>query len=252
MGPSTLASYDYDALNRITNCTAPGYFNWVTISYNSFGAVASEDGPWADDTVSYGYTTNHLRQSLTLTQPNAPPWLQTLSYDPGNRVQSLTSPAGTFNYGYRSSQLTATGRFDVALNMGLGLSSGLAVVDFNASFNEVLHLFDSNSDGRITVGELRVLHGDLATASTAYTSSVGPLYTSTALATDVVPLAQVVRMLNTDRPEARQQGRRGCGLKRELNRVLPDRVDEPGVVAGGWGWAQFSRRGNATSKTGLR
>jgi hypothetical protein len=45
--------------------------------YTAFGAVLSEDGPWADDTVSYAYTANRLRQSMSLLQPNSTAWSQT-------------------------------------------------------------------------------------------------------------------------------------------------------------------------------
>ncbi|MHC1769535.1 MAG: hypothetical protein AB9869_35495 [Verrucomicrobiia bacterium] len=43
-GPGILARYAYDALNRLTNHSA-GILGG-SISYTSFGAVASEDGPW--------------------------------------------------------------------------------------------------------------------------------------------------------------------------------------------------------------
>ncbi|MFC1516467.1 Ig-like domain-containing protein, partial [Thermodesulfobacteriota bacterium] len=94
--------------------------------------------------------------------------------------------------------LEATGRFDIAMNVGIGLGSGAAVVDFVASFNEQLDLFDTDDDGTITVGELRVLHGDLATNTTSFSTTVGELYAATALETDVVNLDRVVEVLDTD------------------------------------------------------
>lgn len=33
--------------------------------YHTNGLLQSENGPWANDTVSYGYTINRLRQSLS-------------------------------------------------------------------------------------------------------------------------------------------------------------------------------------------
>ena len=101
-GVGGLAHYAYDALNRLNNYSVPGSFEGGVISYTTFGAVASEDGPWDNDTVSYGYATNHLRSSLSLLQPNASPWGQSYGYDAANRLQTLASPAGVFGYTYRN------------------------------------------------------------------------------------------------------------------------------------------------------
>src|SRR6266542_1879897 len=67
-------------------------------TYTAFGALLTEDGPWADDTVTYAYTTNRLRSKLTLGQPNASDWAQTYAYDKANRLTNTTSPAGAFGY----------------------------------------------------------------------------------------------------------------------------------------------------------
>jgi RHS repeat-associated protein len=72
----------------------------TTYSYTDFGALLSEDGPWADDTVSYTYTSNRLRSGMTLLQPNATAWSQTYTHDNANRLTGITSPAGTFSYTY--------------------------------------------------------------------------------------------------------------------------------------------------------
>jgi len=69
-------------------------------SYTEFGALLSEDGPWADDTVSYSYTSNRLRSQLTLVQPNATAWSQDYTYDSSSRLTGITSPAGAFAYTY--------------------------------------------------------------------------------------------------------------------------------------------------------
>jgi hypothetical protein len=37
-------------------------------SYTAVSQILSEDGPWNDDTVTYGYT-DQLRTSLSLQQP---------------------------------------------------------------------------------------------------------------------------------------------------------------------------------------
>ena len=88
----------YDALNRLTNMVdAAGTCRY---SYTSFGALASEDGPWDNDTLSYTYTTQ-LRTGASLQAPNASPWVTSYAYDGANRLQTLTSPAGAFSYTFQ-------------------------------------------------------------------------------------------------------------------------------------------------------
>jgi RHS repeat-associated protein len=90
-------SLAYDALNRLKNMVdAVGTTIYV---YTSADLVQSEDGPWANDTVNYVYN-NTLRTSLTLQAPNATAWSQTYGYDAAGRLQSLSSPAGSFTYTY--------------------------------------------------------------------------------------------------------------------------------------------------------
>jgi YD repeat-containing protein len=93
---STDISMQYDANNRlISMIDAVGT---TAYTYTDFGALLSEDGPWADDTVSYTYTSNRLRSGMTLLQPNATAWSQTYAYDSSSRLNGITSPAGTFAY----------------------------------------------------------------------------------------------------------------------------------------------------------
>jgi RHS repeat-associated protein len=68
-------------------------------TYNTVGQLLSEDGPWADDTVSYTYA-NRLRASMSLLQPNASPWVQTYAWDLAKRLTNTASPAGAFGYAY--------------------------------------------------------------------------------------------------------------------------------------------------------
>src|SRR2546430_314819 len=71
-------SIAFDALNRPTNMVdAAGTCRYT---YTSFGVLASEDGPWDNDTVTYAYS-NQLRSGLTLAQPNASDWRLTYGYD---------------------------------------------------------------------------------------------------------------------------------------------------------------------------
>jgi len=115
--------YAYDALGNLTNVsyiqavtptnqTVSFSYNgnsWMTsmsdavgttaFIYTLTGQLASENGPWASDTVSYTYV-DRLRTVLNLQQPNASAWIQTYSYDLSARMNSTASPAGTFNYTY--------------------------------------------------------------------------------------------------------------------------------------------------------
>jgi RHS repeat-associated protein len=63
--------------------------------------LATEDGPWSSDTISYTYTARQ-RTGLNLVQPNASPWFQTYGYDSAMRLTNVFSPAGHFSYAYWS------------------------------------------------------------------------------------------------------------------------------------------------------
>src|SRR5881628_608126 len=69
-------------------------------SYPAFGALLSEDGPWASDTVTLSYDNGTRRSGLNLQAPNASDWVQSYGYDAAGRLSSLTSAAGAFNYHY--------------------------------------------------------------------------------------------------------------------------------------------------------
>jgi RHS repeat-associated protein len=66
----------------------------TTYSYDVAGQLLTEDGPWADDTVSYTYN-NRLRASVSVLAPNASAWVQSYGYDGAKRLRSVASPAGT-------------------------------------------------------------------------------------------------------------------------------------------------------------
>jgi RHS repeat-associated protein len=87
----------YDLLNRLTNIVdgvGSTAFTWT-----DGDQLASEDGPWADDTVSYSYT-DRLRSAFTVLQPNTSPWSQSYGYDAFSRLINVTSAAGSFGYEY--------------------------------------------------------------------------------------------------------------------------------------------------------
>ncbi len=67
-------------------------------TYFAGGQLQSEDGPWANDTVTNGYV-NSLRTSLGLQQPTGN-WTNGFGYDSAKRLTNVTSQAGSFGYGY--------------------------------------------------------------------------------------------------------------------------------------------------------
>ncbi len=98
--------FAYDGVNRLV--TMLDGIGTTTFGWTGGDQLASETGPWVNDTVSYTYL-NRLRASLTLLQPNASPWTQGYGYDSVMRLStvtspagstSITSPSGTFTYTY--------------------------------------------------------------------------------------------------------------------------------------------------------
>jgi RHS repeat-associated protein len=112
--------YKYDAAGNLTNVVYPISSNislaydaanhLVTMldgvgtsiySYDAAGQLLSEDGPFGSDTVTYAYN-NRLRSSLSLSEPNGSPWVETYAYDAAKRLTNVTSAAGSFGYLYNS------------------------------------------------------------------------------------------------------------------------------------------------------
>ena len=69
----------------------------TTFGYTAAGQLQSAGGLWSSDTVTYGYS-QQLRQTLTLAQPSGGNWQQTYGFDGAWRLQTLSSPAGSFGY----------------------------------------------------------------------------------------------------------------------------------------------------------
>jgi RHS repeat-associated protein len=94
---SSNISLAYDALNRLTSMVDG--VGTTVYNYDAVGQILSEDGPWANDTVSYTYN-DRLRSGLSVVAPNASAWTESYGYDTAKRLTSVTSPAGAFSYAY--------------------------------------------------------------------------------------------------------------------------------------------------------
>jgi RHS repeat-associated protein len=113
---STDVSYAYDPLNRLTNMIDAVGTNIFT--YSGSGQLVTEDGPFASDTISSIYW-NRMRTNLSLVQPTGV-WINAFGYDNANRLNGVSSPAGTFTYTYDEPSTRLT---------GLTLPSGAYVVN---------------------------------------------------------------------------------------------------------------------------
>jgi RHS repeat-associated protein len=87
----------YDALNRLT--TMVDAVGTCSYSYSSFGAIATEDGPWDEDTVTYSYV-NQRRTRLSVQQAYGSPQETAYGYDAANRLKTLTATEGAYVYSY--------------------------------------------------------------------------------------------------------------------------------------------------------
>lgn len=93
-------TFGYDALNRKTNMMDA--VGTTAYAYTSGGQLWTEDGPFADDTVTNIYN-NRLRTGLGLKQPTGS-WTNGFGYDAAKRLTSVASPAGSFAYQLSSAQ----------------------------------------------------------------------------------------------------------------------------------------------------
>ncbi len=94
-GPQTI-NYAFDALNRLTNMVDS--VGTTAFSYTPSGQLQTESGPWTNDTLTCTYVQG-LRTALALSQTTGS-WSQSYGFDAGWRLQSVTSPAGSFGYSY--------------------------------------------------------------------------------------------------------------------------------------------------------
>ena len=112
--PSSSIRYQYDALNQLTNMVDPS--GATAFAWTDGGQLASEDGWWTSDKVSYTYA-HRLRTAMNLQQPSGGDWVQSYGYDSYGRLDHITSPAGTFQH-------AAYYGFDLVQQINLPVSGG--------------------------------------------------------------------------------------------------------------------------------
>jgi RHS repeat-associated protein len=120
--------FAYDGLNRLVNM-ADG-IGTTAFGWTDGDQLASETGPWPNDSANYAYNSARQRGSLSLLQPSASPWTQGYAYDSVMRLSTVTSPAGgsvtspsgTFAYTY-------SGGGDRVLGLQLPGSSSLYITN---------------------------------------------------------------------------------------------------------------------------
>ena len=111
-------NYFYNALNQLTNMVDA--VGTTAFSYTPAGRLQSENGPWANDMLTYTYVQG-LRTALTLSQTTSN-WSQTYGFDSGWRMTGITSPAGNFGYSYNFQPASS-------LVTGISLPNGAKIVN---------------------------------------------------------------------------------------------------------------------------
>jgi len=100
---SGTVTYGYDGLSRLTNMVdSVGTTKFI---WTAGDQLASEDGPWASDTVTNTYN-NRFRSALSLQQPTGT-WTNGFAFDEFARLTNVISPAGTSSYQYRDITLAS-------------------------------------------------------------------------------------------------------------------------------------------------
>jgi Ca2+-binding EF-hand superfamily protein len=185
LGPTQVVTLSNGDVKEVTT---------MTIGAANVTAFIGVDGPYWTD-----FDGDHSVDEATELSPDAIGFHIT-DFDVGIMVMAsvditdlgiyLAAKASVFEFGIVGVDfLEVAGRFDLALNIGIGATSGFAVVDFDASFNEQLALFDTNDDGKITVGELRALSGQ---------NAFGSLYAAGDADMDEVALTDIASALDTN------------------------------------------------------
>ncbi len=137
--PGSSISFAYDPLNRLQSMTdAVGTSGF---GYTAAGQLQSENGPWSNDTLTYGYTQGQ-RTSMTLGSLGFG-----YDHDSAWRLQTLTSPAGTFGYDYTVGQSVSPAPLVRAITLPNSASiinhyDSLSRLDYTALLNQWGHVLD--------------------------------------------------------------------------------------------------------------
>ena len=83
-------TFAYDALNRVTNMVDA--VGTTAYTYTSGGFLYTEDGPFANDTVTNLYV-NRLRVGLGLQQPTEASWTNGFAYDAAQAAHERHVPS---------------------------------------------------------------------------------------------------------------------------------------------------------------
>ena len=119
----------------------------TTFGYTAAGQLQSAGGLWSSDTVTYGYN-QQLRQTLTLAQPSGGNWQQDYGFDGAWRLQSLSSPAGSFGYGFGAANPASALFRTLTLPNCASITNhfdSLARLDYTALVNYWGHVLDGYS-----------------------------------------------------------------------------------------------------------
>jgi RHS repeat-associated protein len=135
-----LIGFTYDADNRLQ--TMADAVGTTTFGYTPVGQLQREIGPWPSSTLTYSYS-QQLRQTLTLTQPGGD-WVETYVPDPmARRLQSLSSPAGTFGYTFDTQRSTLPTLLTLPNSAWItNHCDWLARLDYTALVNRWGHVLD--------------------------------------------------------------------------------------------------------------
>lgn len=114
----------YDSLNRLTNLTDG--VGTTAFSWTDGGLLASEDGPWSNDTVSYT-NLNRLRTAMSVSTPSSAVNFS-YAYDEYRRMTNLSSVAGSFSTEY-ADVWSGGSQMIPSLISELGLPGGSAITN---------------------------------------------------------------------------------------------------------------------------
>ncbi len=112
-------------------------FGSTTFSNTPTGNPLSEDGPWSNDAVIYGYTEG-LRTSMSVGSQSFG-----YSFDSAWRMSALGSPSGTFHYGYEAARPTFLSTITLPNSAWVtNHYDTLSRLDYTALVNQWAHVLD--------------------------------------------------------------------------------------------------------------